>query len=113
MGWTDLAERIQKAGQRVFGEVVTYTPQGGSVITTTPEGDALTGVFDAQPVAEIVGVEVQMGGPRLIIRVADLGGTTPAPGDTVFLRGTTYRIGAVTDDYEGDFQLELKIPPPS
>jgi hypothetical protein len=103
MGWTDLAGRIQTAGQTLFGETVTFTPAA----TSTPE--TVTGIFDAEhDYQEIAGDSViETSRPRLIVREAALS-APPVRTDAITVRSTNYTVIEVMPDGQGDIELVLE-----
>ena len=103
MGWTDLATRVQTAGQAVFGETVTFTPAGGS-----PE--AVTGIFDADHVyQELLGdTMIETTRPVMVVRDAALS-QTPVRGDAISVRSVSYVVTEIQPDGQGDQVLILEV----
>lgn len=103
MAWTDLAGRIQTAGQTFFGEPVTFTPAA----TSTPE--TVTGIFDAEHhYQEIIGDSViETSRPRLVVRLAALS-EAPLRTDAITVRSTNYTVLEVMPDGQGDIELILE-----
>ena len=102
MGWLDLTARVQTAGQTVFGEVVTFTPTGGSAET-------VTGVFDAEHAfQELMGdATIETLRPVVIFRTASLS-QTPVRGDSISVRSTDYTVIEIQPDGHGDIVVVLE-----
>ncbi len=102
MAWLDLAERIQTAGQSVFGEAVTFTPAGES-----PE--TVTGIFDAEHVyQELLGdTMIETTKPTMVVRNAALS-QTPVRGDAITVRSVAYVVIEIHPDGQGDLALILE-----
>lgn len=94
MAWRDIANRVDAAGVRVFGQTVTYTPAGDIA-------REITGAFDAE--TEIVdfvgGMEISTKVPTLGLHVDDLG-FTPAAGDLVTVDAVDYEVSE-PPEYDG------------
>ena len=103
MGWTEMASRIQVAGQTVFGETVTFTPSGGSAET-------VTGIFDAEHVyQELLGeTVVETTRPMLLVRLAALS-KAPVRKDAITVRSTNYIVTEIQPDGQGDLALLLEV----
>ena len=102
MAWTDIATRVQKAGQRVFGEVVTFTPSGG-----TPQTG--TGIFDAAHVyQEIIGdTVVETVRPVVVVR-SDSFSPDPKRNDAITVRSKNYICIEMRPDGQGDLEISLE-----
>lgn len=94
-----------------FGEMVSYTPAGGSPVT-------IPGAFDEVPLSVEMGADVPAIGsrPRLIVRAIDLPAGSPKKGDRVTLSATPWhkagkwRVEDVGDDKLGHVELFLQGP---
>jgi hypothetical protein len=97
-----MAGRIHYAGQKVFGETVVFTPDGGSPQT-------VTGIFDAEfTYQEMIGeTVVETSRPRMILRASDITGT-PARADAINVRSLNYTIVEVHPDGQGDLEMILE-----
>ncbi len=85
---------MQEACRETFGETVSYTPAGG-------EATSVTGVFNLRSQElSAEGVVINALRPNLGIKTDDLE-DEPAQGDTVSVRGVTYKVAEVEDDGEG------------
>jgi hypothetical protein len=102
MGWTEMAGRIHYAGQKVFGETVVFTPDGGDPQT-------VTGIFDSEfTYQEMIGeTVVETSRPRMILRATDITGT-PARADAINVRSTDYSIVEIHPDGQGDLEMLLE-----
>ena len=102
MGWLDIATRIQTAGQTVFGETVTFTPNGGTPAT-------VTGVFDAEHAyQELIGEAlIETTRPIVVVRSAAFS-PTPVRGDAISVRSTNYKVIEIQPDGQGDLSLILE-----
>jgi hypothetical protein len=102
MAFSDLTELVLGACTATFGEDVTYTPVAGS-------SETVKAIFNETHV-EIdgsIGIPVQSHEPNLGVRLSDLP-ADPSEGDTVVVRGTTYKVARWEDDGEGGSRLFLK-----
>jgi len=104
MAWTDLAGRIQTAGQTVFGETVVFTP----ALTGTPE--TVTGIFDAEHHYQEVmeGAVIETSRPRLVLQRTTLS-VTPLRTDGITVRSTGYTVLEVMPDGQGDLEIILEV----
>ena len=102
MAWTEIAARIQTAGQSVFGETVTFTPSGGN-----PE--IVTGIFSAEHIyQELVGdTVVETTKPTVIVRSAALS-QTPVRRDSISVRAIGFTVIEIMPDGQGDLALVLE-----
>lgn len=100
-----LAPCIAAFGEKANGRSVTYQPAGGAAA-------AVDGIFDAahEEVTVQQGAPVSTINPMLGIRLADFpGGTAPAQGDRLTIRGTPYEIVDIEPDGQGGANLKLML----
>lgn len=92
MSWSNLTDGVMRAATQAFGEVVVYTPSGGSAFE-------IDGIFRSQfsTIDVDSGFEVLTETPNLGIRNNDFT-TPPAQGDTLVVNGTTYTVQTVHKD---------------
>lgn len=100
MGFQDLADGVLEACKGTFGETVSYTPAGGSA-------ESITGIFNAKTQVVEDGLPVILDQPNLGVVLADLS-SAPRVGDTVVVRGVSYRVSNVENDGEGGSVLSLQ-----
>lgn len=102
MAWSDLVERLQRAGNAAFGESVTYTPRGGSPAT-------VSGVFEDahEEITVADGIPVSRFAPMLSVWLGDLPDDRALQGDTVELADG--RRFEVVDVRESDGIAELPL----
>lgn len=85
-----------------FGETVSYTPTGLSVLS-------ITAIFESQSITLDSGFPVISKNPTLGIKVSDLGtGVNPKVGDTVTVRSVNYKVTDWHDDGQGGAMLQLQ-----
>lgn len=102
MAWGNLSDRMLRTTLGVFGEAITYTRGATSV----PISKA---VFDAnyQTVDPNTGAAIISDTPMIGVRLADLPGGEWQEGDTVIVRGVTYRAVEPQKDSEGHAKIIL------
>lgn len=102
MTWQAAVNRILDASNRVFGESVIYTPDGGQPFS-------ITGIFDVAhiEVDPDTGAAVTSAEPVLGLKRDDLA-AEPKPRDSVTVRGIQYRIVDKQPDGQGGINLILK-----
>jgi len=101
--WPELANRVQVAGQAVFGEPASYAPANDLLNPVD-----VVGIFDAASARIMVidGVEIETTAPVLVVHLADLV-DPPAHGAQVTVRSVVYRVTGVEPDGQGDAALVL------
>jgi len=99
VAWTDLSDRVLRAGVSTFGRAVIYTPQNLLPVS-------IAGVFDAafERVSLDGGVAVADVQPALGVRLADLP-VMPATGDVFSVAGVPYTVSEVQIDGQGGARL--------
>ena len=101
MAFSDLTDAVLSACNDAFGESVSYTPQGSSLV-------AITGIFNAES-AELdpgTGIPVLSKIPTLGVKTSDIGGD-PKIGDLVTVRSVNYKVRDFDLDGEGGATLRL------
>jgi len=89
MAWRDIADRVNVAVVKTFGETVSWTPALSGVTTSVVmHFESAFFRIETDTSASITTQD-----PHAYIRIADLpSGIQPEPGDTIVAQGSTYKI---------------------
>jgi hypothetical protein len=105
MTWRDIADRVNKAVVKTFGEYVTWTPFSTGIGTQVfMHFESAFFRIDTQTTAGITTED-----PHCYIRIADLpSGLQPDTGDRVTAQGETYEVYDAAVDGYGAIKVFLK-----